>query len=86
MKRQRSRAYIKDIYEKRNYLIEGTQQNELIIKNRRKIYTSLDYNEHLLPLASAVTGCISISTFAPLVITPIGITCRRKSLSTGTKT
>ena len=34
----------------------------------------LNYVKHLLILASTVTGCVSISTFASLVCVPVGIT------------
>ena len=33
----------------------------------------LDYVEHLLILASAVAGCVSISAFASLVCVSVGI-------------
>ena len=33
----------------------------------------LNYTDHLLILASAVTGCLSIFTFASLVGIPVGI-------------
>ena len=41
----------------------------------------MNYTEHLLILASTVTGCISIFAFASLVGIPIGIT----SLAIGLK-
>ena len=34
----------------------------------------LNHIEHILILASVVTGCVSIATFASLVGNPIGIT------------
>ena len=40
----------------------------------KKIGTTLNYNEHFVILASAVTGCISISAFASLLSIPIVIT------------
>ena len=40
----------------------------------KRVCTSVNYIEHLLILASAVTGCVSISAFASLVCTPIEIT------------
>ena len=40
-------------------------------KKHKKIYTTLNYIEHFLILASTVTGCISISAFGFLL--PIGI-------------
>ena len=43
-------------------------------KKHKMVCTTLNYNEHLLILASAVTGCVSIFAFASLVGIPIGIT------------
>ena len=40
----------------------------------KKVYRVLNYIKPLLILISAVTGCISISSFAYLVGIPIGIT------------
>ena len=42
-------------------------------KKHKKAFTILNYIEHPLILASAVTGCVSISAFASLVSIPIGI-------------
>ena len=39
----------------------------------KKVCTILNYIEHFPILASAVTGCVSISAFAALLGTPIGI-------------
>ena len=43
-------------------------------EKHKKVCTSLNYIEHFLILGSIITGCISISAFASLVGTPIGIT------------
>ena len=43
-------------------------------KKNKKVCTTLNYIEHFLIFASAITGCISISAFASLVGIPIGIT------------
>ena len=43
-------------------------------KKHKKICTTLNYIEHFIPLASVVTGCISISAFAYLLGIPWGIT------------
>ena len=40
----------------------------------KKICKYLNDVEHLLILASIVTGCVSISAFASLVVFPVGIT------------
>ena len=54
-----------------NYFVEEVEQNELMSKNYKKIFTTLNYIEHFMILASAVVGCISIS--APLHSIPMGI-------------
>ena len=38
------------------------------------VYTTVNYIEQFLILASKITGCVSISAFASLVGIPIGIT------------
>ena len=43
-------------------------------KKHKKVCTKINYNEHFLVLASAITGCVSISAFASLVGIPKGIT------------
>ena len=43
-------------------------------KKYKKTYKYLDYVEHLLVLASAVTGRASISAFDSLVSVPVDIT------------
>ena len=63
---------LKNIDETRNYLLEEMQQNKLS-KKPKKFYTTLNYIEHFLILHSTITGCISISAFASLIGTPIGI-------------
>ena len=42
-------------------------------KNHIKVCTTLNYIEHFLILGSTITGCISISAFASLVGSPIGL-------------
>ena len=45
------------------------------MSNKHKRFcTTLHYIAHFLILASAVTGCISVSVFASLLCIPIGIT------------
>ena len=65
---------LKNIDETRNYLIEEIYRNELMSKKNGKICTALNYNEHFLILASTISGYISISVFASLIVIPIGIT------------
>ena len=64
---------LKNIDETRNYFLNKTEQNELMSKKHKKVCITLNYIEHFLILASTITGCISISTFASLFSIPIGI-------------
>ena len=63
----------KNIDETRNYFLEEIEQNELMSREHKKICATLNYMEHFLILASPITGCISISAFASLLVIPIGI-------------
>ena len=54
--------------------MKKTDQNELMSNKQKKDLTTSNYIEHFIILASVVTGCISISAFAPLLGIPIGIT------------
>ena len=65
---------LKNINETRNYFLEEIEQNELMSRKHEKVCTTLNYIEHFLILASAITGCISISAFASLLGIPIEIT------------
>ena len=65
---------LKNISETRNYLPEEVNQNKLISRKHKKVCTTLNYIEHILILASKITGCISISDFAYLIGVSIGIT------------
>ena len=71
---------LKNKNETRNYFIGEINQNELMSKKHKKVGTTLNYIEHFLILASAITGCISISAFVSLVGIPIGITSSAKGL------
>ena len=62
----------KNIDETRNYFLEEIEQNELMSREHKKICATLNYMEHFLILASPITGCISISAFASLLVIPIG--------------
>ena len=64
---------LKNMDETRNYLIEEINRNELMSKKHKKVCTTLNYIEHFLILGSIITGCVSISAFASLAGTPIGI-------------
>ena len=65
---------LKNIEESKNYFIKEIDQNGLMSKKHKKVCTTLNYIEHFLILASAVTGSISIFDFASLLGIPIGIT------------
>ena len=47
----------------RYYFLEGIEPNELISGKCKKVCTALNYVEHFLILAFAITGCIAISAF-----------------------
>ena len=64
----------KKIDETRNYFLEEIEQNELMSWKHKKVSTTVKYIEHFLIIASAVTGCISISVFASFLAIPNGIT------------
>ena len=64
---------MKNIDVTKNYFIEEINQIDFLGKKQKKFCTALNYIEHLLILASVVTGCVSISGFASLVGIPIGI-------------
>ena len=42
-------------------------------KTHKKVCTTLNHIEHILVLASTITGCIPISAFTSLIGIPIGI-------------
>ena len=62
---------LKNINKQRNYFLEEIQQNELMSRKHNKVCADLNYIEHLLVLASATSGCISISALASLFGVPI---------------
>ena len=65
---------LKKIDERRNYLLDEIRHNVLMSENCKKTCKYLNYVEHFLILASAVTLCLSISTFASLVCVTVDIT------------
>ena len=62
----------KNIDETRNYLLDKIN-NDLMSGNYKKTYNYSNYVEHMLILASTVTGYVLISEFASLVAIPVGI-------------
>ena len=65
---------LKNIKEIKNYFIKETNQNELMSKKHKKGYRNLTYIDHFFVSASSITGCVSVSALASLVVIPIGIT------------
>ena len=61
----------KKIDETRNYLLEETKNNDLIIEKYSKTSMCLNYVVHLLILASTITSWVSISAFASLFFVPV---------------
>ena len=55
---------LKNLDERRNYLFEEIEQNELVSRKHRKFCATLNYIEHFL--APAVIGCVSITAFTSL--------------------
>ena len=58
---------LKNIDDTRNYFLEEIEKKELMSRKHKKICITLNYIEHFLILASAITGYISISAFASLL-------------------
>ena len=71
---------LKNIDERRNCFLEEIKQKELMSRNHKKAYTTLNYIEHSIILASRITGCISISAFASVLSIPIRITSSSRGL------
>ena len=64
---------LKKIDETRNYLLDEIKHNNLMSLKHKKTCKYLNHVEHLLILASTVTGSVPISAFASLVCVPVGI-------------
>ena len=67
--------------ETRNIVNEEINQNNKILKKHKNVCMGLNYMEHLLILASGVTGYISTSAFVSLV----GISIKISSSAVGLK-
>ena len=65
---------LKNIEEIKIYLIKEKDQNRLTSNKHKKVCMTLNYIEHFLILASAVTRYILISAFTSLLGISIGIT------------
>ena len=56
------------------FLKKQSKMNWWVKSTDRQIWADRLYIEHILILASTITGCISISAFAFLIGIPIGVT------------
>ena len=65
---------LRKIDETRNYILDEIKHNDLMSEKYKKTCKYLNYVEDLLILSLTVTGCVSISTFAPLIFAPVAIT------------
>ena len=65
---------LKNINKKRNYFLEEIKQSELMSRKHKKVFTTLNYIEHFVNLASTITWCVSISAFVSLIGIAIGLT------------
>ena len=72
--RQSLEFRLRKIDETRNYLLDEIKNNDIMSEKYKKTCKYLNYVKHLLILASAVTGCISISAFASFVCFSVDIT------------
>ena len=64
---------LNEMDEARDYLLDEINHNDLMSEKYKKTCKYLIYVEHLLILASAVTGSVSISAFASLACVLAGI-------------
>ena len=64
---------MKNIEKARKYFVEEIEQNELMNRKPKKVFTTLNYIEYFLISVSAVNGCILSSVFSPLLGIPVGI-------------
>ena len=62
------------IDETKNYLLDEIKHNGLMSERYKKTCEYLNYVEHLLILVSTVTSGSSVSAFASIVASPVGIT------------
>ena len=56
------------IDETRKYILDEMKHNDLMSEKYEKTCKYLNFVGHLLILASAITGCISMSEFSSLVV------------------
>ena len=65
---------------KKSKFIANLKQNKLMSRKHKQVCTSLNFTEHFLVRASAVTRCVSISAFASLLGISIGVTSCSEAL------
>ena len=70
----------KNIDETRNYFLKEIDQNELMSRKDKKLWTTQNFIEHFLILAFTIIVSISISAFASLLGVPIEIARSEKGL------
>ena len=58
---------LKYIDEIRKHFIEEIEPKELMSTKHKKVCTTLNFVENFLVLPFAITGCISVFSFAPLL-------------------
>ena len=49
---------LKNIDETRDYFLEEIEQNKLMSRKHKRVFTTLNYIEYFLILTSTITGCI----------------------------
>ena len=70
--------------EARNSFLDEIK-NDLMSEKDKNTCTYLNYVEHLLLLASTVTGCVSIDAFVPLIITSSVVRIKNCAIIVGNK-
>ena len=63
---------LKKINEARNYLFKEIKRNDLMSEKHKKVRKDLNYLNHFLVFASAVSSCASISVFTSVIGAPLG--------------
>ena len=69
------------INEIKDYFVAEIKERELMSKRLSKYIASFDYFDKSLIVLSVTTGSISITSFATVTWTPVGITSARSSLA-----
>ena len=72
--RRRSKFRWRKIVETTNYLLDEIKHNDLMSEKYKKTCKYLNYVEHVLFLASTITGSVSIFVFVSLVAISVVIT------------